>query len=110
MEINTARSFTFDTNEKTYIKYTTTSSNPGVQFKAEVIAKRNYPQSNRNQRILLQGWRESCDNQSIIDFNACVEYLAEYAPEAEKLSGVGRDAFVCVINVTEASSPGSVLK
>ena len=47
--------------------------------------------------------------QLIIDYNACVEYLAKHASKTEKLSVV-RDGFVCVMNVTEVSLLKSILQ
>ena len=60
------------------------------------MLKRNDSRVNRRQRLLLQSWRANCDIQPIIDYNACLEYLAKYASKAEKISDVARDAFVSV--------------
>lgn len=46
---------------------------------------------------VCKSWRANCDIQPIIDYNACLEYLAKYASKAEKISDVARDAFVSVI-------------
>ena len=35
--------YSFDTNQRKYIKFITTSSNLGVQFRVEVVLKRNNP-------------------------------------------------------------------
>ena len=60
------------------------------------MLKRNDSRVNRHQRLQLQSWRANCDIQPIIDYNACLEYLAKYASKAEKISDVARDAFVSV--------------
>lgn len=52
---------------------------------------------NRHQRLQLQSWRANCDIQPIIDYNACLEYIAKYASKAEKISDVARNAFVSVV-------------
>ena len=59
--------------------------------------KRNDSRVNRHQRLQLQAWRANCDISPIIDYNACLEYLAKYASKAEKISDVARDAFVSVV-------------
>ncbi|CAH3032686.1 unnamed protein product [Porites lobata] len=50
-----------------------------TQYKAKIITKRNDSRLNNHQRLQLQGWRANCDIQVIIDYHACVEYLAKYA-------------------------------
>ena len=48
-----------------------------TQYKANIITKRNDPRLNDHQRLHLQGWRANCDIQVVIDYHACVEYLAK---------------------------------
>ena len=38
-----------------------------------------------NHRLQLQGWRANCDIQMVVDYYACVEYLAKYASEGEPI-------------------------
>ena len=41
---------------------------------------------NTHQRLQLQGWRANCDIQIVIDYEACIEYLAKYASKSEPKS------------------------
>ena len=45
----------------------------------------------------LQGWREKCDIQVIIDYHSCLEYIAKYASKGEKMSQVAKDALTSVL-------------
>lgn len=40
---------------------------------------------------MIQTWRANCDIQLIIDYHACVEYLAKYASKAEKMSAISKE-------------------
>ena len=96
-------------NDETHIKYEVCSN--GVDYRPEIVAKRNDERINRHQQLQLQGWRANCDIQLIIDHHACVEYLAKYASKAEKMPSVARDAFVNVIsNLKEDTSPTGVIR
>ena len=91
--------FPFDHTDKTHIDFEEVKSKRGeIQFRPKIVLKRNDTRVNRHQRIQLQGWRANTDIQPIIDYTACLEYLAKYASKPEKLSDVVRDAFVHVVD------------
>lgn len=90
--------FPFEECDKTFIDFEEINSKKyGIQYRPKIILKRNDTRVNRHQRLQLQTWRANCDIQPIVDFNACLEYLAKYASKAEKISDVARDAFVSVV-------------
>ena len=66
------------------------------QYRVSYQLKRNDSRLNKHQRLQLQGWRANCDIQPILDYHACLEYLAKYASKGEKISSVVSDAFVSV--------------
>ena len=53
---------------------------------------------NNHQRLQLQGWRANCDNQVIIDYHSCLEYISKYASKSEKMSSVARDVYMSALN------------
>ncbi|XP_066921730.1 uncharacterized protein [Clytia hemisphaerica] len=90
--------FPFEDCNETYIEFEELNSKKyGKQYRPKIVLKRNDSRVNRHQRLQLQSWRANCDIQPIIDYNACLEYLAKYASKAEKISDVARDAFVSVV-------------
>ena len=62
------------------------------------MTKRNDPRLNNHQQLQLQGWRGNCDIQAVVDYHACVEYLAKYASKSEPRSSVMKVAFNSLIN------------
>ena len=90
--------FPFENCEETYIDFEEVNSmKNGKQYRPKIVFKRNDAIVNRHQRLQLQSWRANCDIQPIIDYNACLEYLAKYASKSEKISDVARDAFISVV-------------
>jgi len=82
-----------------------------TQYKANIITKRNDPRLNNHQRLQLQGWRANCDIQPVIDYHACVEYLAKYASKGEPRSPAIKSAFNSIIqNCNIQSSPTKLIK
>ena len=75
-----------------------------VKYRAKVVTARNDARLNRHQRLQLQGWRANCDINVIIDYHACVEYLAKYTSKGENISTVARDAFISVIAKSSKST------
>ena len=87
------------------------SKNNTNQYKVKVLTKRNDPRLNNHQRLQLQGWRANCDIQVVIDYHACVEYLAKYASKAEPRSSVMKTAFNSIIrNCNTDSNPTKLIK
>ncbi|CAH3122009.1 unnamed protein product [Porites lobata] len=82
-----------------------------TQYKAKIITKRNDSRLNNHQRLQLQGWRANCDIQVIIDYHACVEYLAKYASKGEPKSPVMKLAFNSIVrNCNNNSNPTKLIK
>ena len=81
------------------------------KYKAKVITKRNDGRLNNHQRLQLQGWRANCDIQVVIDYHACVEYLAKYASKGEPRSLVLKQAFNSIMHSCKNNSnPTKLLK
>ena len=56
--------------------------------------------------LQLQGWRANCDIQVVVDYHACVEYLAQYASR----SPVMKLAFNSIVrNCNNNSNPTKVI-
>ena len=62
------------------------------KYKLTVATKRNDPRLNKRQRLQLR-WRVNCDIQPVIDYHACVEYLAKYAAKNELRSNLLKYVF-----------------
>lgn len=73
------------------------TNNKNTQYKAKIITKRNDSRVNNHQRLQLQGWRANCDIQVVIDYHACLEYLAKYASKGEPRSPVMKTAFDSIV-------------
>lgn len=87
------------------------TNNKNTHYKAKIITKRNDSRVNNHQRLQLQGWRANCDIQVVIDYHACLEYLAKYASKGEPRSPVTKTAFnsiVCNCNID--NSPTKLIK
>ena len=81
------------------------------KYKAKVITKRNDGRLNNHQRLQLQGWRANCDIQVVIDYHACVEYLAKYASKGEPRSPVLKQAFNSIMHSCKNNSnPTKLIK
>lgn len=81
------------------------------QYKVKIITKRNDPRLNNHQHLQLQGWRANCDIQVVIDYHACVEYLAKYASKGEPHYSVMKSAFNCIVCSCDIqSNPTKLIK
>lgn len=58
----------------------------------------------------MQGWRENCDIQVIIDYHSCLEYITKYASKAEKVSSVAREASVLCESYNQNYSKSALRK
>ena len=74
-----------------------------VQYKPVLQLKRNDCRLNKHQRLQIQGWRENCDIQLILDYHTCLQYLTKYASKGEQISTVVKDAFVSVISSSKSN-------
>ena len=82
-----------------------------TQYKAKIITKRNDPRLNNHQHFQLQGWRANCDIKVVLDYHACVEYLAKYASKGEPRSPVMKLAFNSIVrNCNKNSNSTKVIK
>ena len=68
--------------------------------------------STAHQHLQLQGWRANCDIQIIIDYHACVEYMAKYASKGEPKSLILKQNLKSVLahNATATDSPRLIKK
>ena len=81
------------------------------KYKAKEITKRNDGRLNNHQRLQLQGWRANCDIQVVIDYHACVEYLAKYASKGEPRSPVLKQTFNSIMHSCKNNSnPTKLIK
>lgn len=100
--------FPFDDCKETYIEYQKLDNS---EFRPVVISARNDPRINRHQKEMIQTWRANCDFQLIIDYHACVEYLAKYASKAEKMSAITKDSFTSIVStIDDDSNAKSIIK
>ena len=82
-----------------------------AEDKLTVATKRNDPRLNNHQRLQLQGWRANCDIQPVIDYHACVEYLAKYAAKTESRSNLLKHVFRTIVsNSLHTATAGSIVK
>ena len=103
--------YPFDYCDKTRVTFKPVhTKDKSVQYKIKVITKRNDSRLNNHQPIQLKGWRANCDIQVIIDHHACVEYLSKYAAKGEPRSMMLKDTFNSVINNTDSSASGKLVK
>ena len=104
--------FPFDPCVSTKLEFEPIHTKDGnIQYKAKIITKRNDPRLNNHQRLQLQSWRANCDIQVVIDYHACVEYLAKYASKGEPRSPVMNLAFNSIVrNCNNNSNPTKVIK
>ena len=87
-----------DLNLNTHIEYEKLNSKNGVNsVRPTVVLKRNDSRVNKHQRLQLQAWRANVDIQPIIEYTACLEYIAKYASKAEKMSSVVQNAFTSIV-------------
>ena len=104
--------FPFDLCSKTSLNFEQIhTKDKSVQYKANIVTKRNDPRLNNHQRIQLQGWRGNCDIQVIIDYHAYIEYLCKYAAKGEPRSPMLKDTFNAIMkNVKPDSDPQKAMK
>ena len=76
-------------------------------YKAKIVTKRNDSKLNNHQHLQLQGWRANCDIQAVIDYHACVDYLAKYEPP----SPINKTAFnTIILSCNTNTSPTKLIK
>ena len=82
-----------------------------AKYKAKIVTHRNDSRLNNHQRLQLQGWRANCDIQVVVDYHACVEYLAKYASKGEPRSPILKQAFNSIMHTCKNSSnPTKLIK
>ena len=75
----------------------------------QVITKRNDSRLNNQQRLQLQGWRTNCDIQLVIDYQACVEYLAKYAAKSETQSHLLKNTFSAIVQNSQSTADATTM-
>lgn len=92
--------FPMETAPNTHLKYQKINKQNESfnKFRPAVIGKRNDPRLNRHQQFQLQTWRANSDIQLVIDYYACIEYLAKYASKAEK-NVIDSEGFICYCRI-----------
>ena len=100
--------FPFETCTKTSLHFELIHSKDNTsKYKVQVTTKRNDSRVNNNQRFQLQGWRANCDIQIVIDYYACVEYLAKYAAKSETKSHLLKQAFSTIVHNSQVNTNAS---
>ena len=102
----------FETSEKTSLHFEQIHSKGNTsKYRVQVITKRNDHRVNNHQRLQLQGWRANCDIQVVIDYHACVEYLAKYAAKTESRSHLLKQAFSDIVHNSQMNAnAASIIK
>ena len=94
--------FPIESCNKTSLKFEQINSKDNTyKYKVQVVTKRNDTRLNNHQRLQLQGWRANCDIQVVIDYHACVEYLAKYAAKSESKSHLLRQLVLLYITLKQ---------
>lgn len=104
--------FPFESCVRTKLEFEPINTKGGnMKFRAKIVTKRNDPRLNNHQWLQPQGWRANCDIQVVIDYHACVEYLAKYASKGEPRSPVLKQAFNSLVKTcNNNSNPTKVMK
>ena len=90
--------FPIEECENTHIEYDKIHfKNGSISKRPKVVLKRNDTRVNKHQIFHFQAWRANIDIQPIIDYTACLEYIAKYASKSDKLSNVVKEAFTSVV-------------
>lgn len=84
----------------TKLEYEKVRGKTSEYYRISYSLKRNDTRLNKHQRLQIQSWRANCDIQPILDYHACLQYLAKYASKGEKVSSVIKDAFMSVSSKT----------
>ena len=100
--------YPFQHSQETTLQFEPISSKDNnTKYRAKLVTKRNDSRLNSHQRLQLQGWRANCDIQIIIDYHACIEYMAKYASKGEPKSPILKHTLKSVLTnntgVTESS-------
>lgn len=75
----------------------------------QVLTKRNDSRINNHQRLQLQGWRAHCDIQIVVDYQACVEYLAKYAAKSETRSHLLKNTFSAIVQNCQSTTQATTV-
>jgi len=75
----------------------------------QVTTKRNDSRLNNHQRLQLQGWRANCDIQLVVDYQACVEYLAKYAAKSETRSHMLKNTFSAIVQNSQSNADATTM-
>ena len=78
-------------------------------YKIQVVTRRNDSRLNSHQRLQLQGWRANCDIQLVVDYQACVEYLAKYAAKSETRSHLLKNTFSAIVHNCQSTADATTM-
>ena len=102
--------FPFQHNEKTSLQFELIHSKDNTpKYKIQVVTKRNDSRLNSHQRLQLQGWRANCDIQLVVDYQACVEYLAKYAAKSETRSHLLKNTFSAIVHNCQSTADATTM-
>ena len=102
--------FPFDDCEDTALQFEPIHSNSKTpKFRAKIVTKRNDPRVNNYQRLQLQGWRANCDIQVVIDYHACIQYMAKYASKPEPKSPMINNILKKILQTTDQTAQTSTV-
>ena len=104
--------FLFENCSNTKLEFEPIHAQDGsTKYKAKIITKRNDSRLNNHQRLQLQGWRANCDIPVVIDYHACIEYLAKYASKGEPKSPVLKQEFTSIMHTCSTNNnPTKLIK
>ena len=99
--------FSFQHNEKTSLQFELIHSKDNTpKYKIQVVTKRNDSSLNSHQRLQLQGWGANCDIQLVVDYQACVEYLAKLQQRVKQdLTSLRTHSVLLFTTVTQLLMP-----
>ena len=102
--------FPFQHNEKTSLQFELIHSKDNTpKYKIQVVTKRNDSRLNSHQRLQLQGWGANCDIQLVVDYQACVEYLAKYAAKSETRSHLLKNTFSAIVHNCQSTADATTM-
>lgn len=75
--------FHFPFKERLFTDFKFTKRKDGG-WSVEILTKRNDPLLNKHGRLQIQNFRSNVDMQIVLNWRACLEYIAKYSAKAEK--------------------------
>ena len=102
--------FPFDDCEDTVLHFEPIHSNSKTpRFRAKIVTKRNDARVNNYHHLQLQCWRANCDIQVVIDYHACIEYMAKYVSKPESKSAMINNILKKILQTTDQTAQTSTV-